>query len=150
MRNELKQTFVIANKGQRAGQQHKQHNTAAPYVNGLRVGLPLHHLGTHVVGRADATTRDQRIAAVVIGQLNGNAEAAQFDGRRILLARQQYAVRLYIAVNYVRLVAIADCFQYLPHVMAGHGLRVNEAGVGALLDLEAQVSSVHAARFEFN
>ena len=53
-------------------------------------------------------------------------------------------MRLDVAVYDVELVAVADGVEYLPHVVAGDRLRVDEAGQCSLLDLEAKIGSVHA------
>lgn len=60
-----------------------------------------------------------RTDAVGLGgwKLDGDPEAAQLDRRRVLLAREEGALRLQVAVDYVVLVTVLQGFQYLTHVM---------------------------------
>jgi hypothetical protein len=50
-------------------------------------------------------------------QLDGDSEAPDFDRRRVFLRRQKNTMRFDISMNDVILVAVADSFQYLPHVV---------------------------------
>lgn len=50
-------------------------------------------------------------------KLYGDPEAAQLDRRRVLLAREECALRLQVTVDYVVLVTVLQGFQYLTHVM---------------------------------
>ena len=60
------------------------------------------------------TTVDQ----LVVLQLHSHAESADLHRRRVLLGRQQDAVRLYVTVHDVVVVAVPQSLQDLAHVVA--------------------------------
>ena len=60
------------------------------------------------------TTVDQ----LVVLQLHSHTETAYFHRRRVLLGRQQDAVRLYVTVHDVVVVAVPQSLQDLAHVVA--------------------------------
>jgi len=69
-RDELKHASVAANKRQITGEQHEQNYSTTPHVHRLRIRQSLHNLGGHIARRADAPARYQRVAIVVVGQLD--------------------------------------------------------------------------------
>jgi len=52
-----------------------------------------------------------------VGQKNGIAKADEFDGRGVLLAREQNALRTQVTMNYVIAVTVADSLGNLTHVV---------------------------------
>lgn len=56
----LEQALLGAVEGQAAGQQDEEDDAAAPHVHRLAVGLALHHLRGHEVGRAHTTWKSEQ------------------------------------------------------------------------------------------